>query len=57
MGLLFPPKAIGFLRQTAEHWVGIHLPEHPGFAEAAGSRMGQGFALKKNHVADSSARQ
>jgi hypothetical protein len=55
MSFLFPPKAIGFLRQTAEHWVGIHLPEHPGLPEAAGARMGQGFAFKKNHVADPSA--
>jgi hypothetical protein len=57
MGLLFSPKAIGFLSETAEHRVGIHLPEHSGLAEAAGSRMGEGFAFKKNDVADSSARE
>jgi hypothetical protein len=57
MGLFFPPKAIGFLRETAEHWVGIHFPEHSGFAKAAGSGMGQCFAFKKNDVADSSARE
>jgi hypothetical protein len=45
------------LRETAEHRVGIHFPEHSGFAEAAGSRVGQRFAFKKNDVTEASARE
>ena len=46
--------------RLAEHRVGIHLPEHSGFAEAAGSRMGQRFGLSQHrHLKrpDSSARE
>ena len=45
VNFLFPPKPIGFLGQLAEHWVGVHLPEHSGFAKAAGLGVGQSFGL------------
>ena len=57
MGLLLPPEAIGLLGEPAEHWVGIHLPEHPGFAVAAGLGMGQGFGLQQHHIGDAFAGQ
>ena len=45
VNFFFTPQPIGFLGQLAENWVGVHLPEHSGFAKAAGLGMGQGFGL------------
>ena len=51
------PEAVGFLGQTAEHRVGVHLPEHPGFAVAAGLGVGQGLGFQQHHIADAAACQ
>ena len=51
------PEAVGLLGETAEHWVGIHLPEHPGFAIAAGFGVGQGLSLQQHHIVHAPAGQ
>ena len=57
VGFLLPPQTVGLLGQATEHRVGIHLPEHPGFAKAAGFGVGQGLGFQQHHITDAAARQ
>ena len=55
--LFLTPEPVRFLRQPAEHGIGIHLPEHSGFAKTAGFGVCQGLCLKQHHVGDAATGQ